>query len=290
MPSSQNVSVNAQTALYGIFGDPVDHSLSPLIQNAAFSSLGINAAYLAFPVEVGYLGIALEAMRAMGMRGANITIPYKEEALDFIDEIPEDVDRCIGAINTIHQEGGVLFGYNTDGPGFLMALHEELSFNPEGKSILVLGAGGAARGVTFSLARARADKVLLLNRHVERAEGLAEHAAGFFSEIEFSAVKHLYEIQGEKIDLVVNATRCGMKENQEIPLDLRLLERKASVYDLVYTPGETPFLKTAKALHFPHANGLGMLVNQAALSFEIWTGKKDGVRQAMRDALGGQEL
>ncbi len=290
MTRDQQIVVNAQTQLYGIFGNPVSHSLSPLIQNAAFSHLQINAAYLAFPIETGYLGIAFEAFRAMGMRGANITIPYKEEALNFIDDIPEDVDRRIGAINTVRNDHGTLLGYNTDGPGFLMALNEELSFNPEGKSILVLGAGGAARSVVFSLARAHANKVWVLNRHVERAQGLTELAAGFFSETEFEAVKYLYEVQGEAIDLVVNATSCGMKGNQDIPLDLRILERKTAAYDLVYSPNETPFLQTAKALGFPHANGLGMLVNQAVLSFEIWTGKKDGVRKIMLDALKGQEL
>ncbi len=288
MTRDPQISVNAGTELYGIFGNPVSHSLSPAIHNSAFSALGINAAYLAFPVEQAYLGIAFEALRAIGMRGVNITIPHKEEALDFIDEIPEDIDRCTGAINTVLNREGTLIGYNTDGPGFLTALHEELSFNPEGKSVLVLGAGGAARGVVFSLARAHADKVWVLNRDTERAEGLVEHAAGFFPETEFEATKHLYEVQGQKIDLVVNATSCGMKGNHDVALDLRVLERKTSVYDLVYTPTETPFLKTAKTLNFPCANGLGMLVNQAALSFKIWTGKTDGVREAMRKALEGR--
>ena len=220
------------------------------------------------------------------MRGANITIPYKEEALDFIDDIPEDIDRCTGAINTVCNREGTLLGYNTDGPGFLMALKEELSFNPQGKSALVLGAGGGARGAVFSLARAHAQKVWVHNRNTERAEGLVHHASGFFPETEFETVKHLYEIQGEKIDLVVNATSCGMGENRDVlPLDLRILEKKTAAYDLVYSATDTPFLKLARTLDFPCANGLGMLLNQAVLSFELWTGKRDGVREAMKAVL-----
>ncbi len=278
---------NTQTSLYGIFGNPVHHSISPLLHNSAFSQEKINAVYLAFPVEPAYLGIAFEAMRAMGMRGANITIPFKEIALDFIDEVPEDIDRCIGAINTVHVQDGKLLGYNTDGKGFLQSLHEDLSFNPEARSILVLGAGGAARGVVFSLARAHADKLWIYNRSPERAQGLAEHARTYFPETEFEAIQGIPEIQGERIDLVVNATSCGMG-NGETPFNLRLLEQKTAVYDLVYSPAETPLLKTAKTLGFSCANGLGMLVNQAALSFEIWTGKKTGVRETMLKALQGK--
>ena len=287
MSHDQKIAVDAETQLYGIFGNPVSHSLSPLIHNAAFSHFKMNSVYLAFTLEPAYLGIAFEGLRAMGIRGINVTIPYKEAVLEFVDDIPEDIDRCTGAINTIHNHNGKLIGYNTDGPGFLMALANELSFNPAGKSVLVLGAGGAARGVVFSLARARAEKIWILNRSLDRAQGLAEHAGGFFPETEFEAVKQLYEIQGEKIDLVINATSCGM-HNQEVPLDLRVLERKTSVYDLVYISGETPFLKAARSLDFPCANGLGMLVNQAALSFEIWTGKKEGVRESMLGALKGR--
>ena len=288
MSHDLKIAVNASTQVYGIFGYPVGHSLSPALHNAAFAHFKINAVYLAFPIEPAFLGIAFEGLRALGFGGVNVTIPYKEEALGYVDEIPEDIDRCTGAINTIHHSEGRLVGYNTDGPGFLKALHSELSFNPEGRSVLVLGAGGAARGVVFSLARAHAAKIWVLNRSLDRAQGLAEHAAGFFPETEFEAVKHLYEVQGEKIDLVVNATSCGM-DNQEVPLDLRVLERKTSVYDLVYRNGETPFLKSARDLGFPCADGLGMLVNQAALAFEIWTGH-GGAEDVMRAALKGGKI
>ena len=277
--------INAETSLYGIFGNPVTHSLSPLMHNAAFNRFQMNAVYMAFQVEENCLGLAFEAMRAMGMRGANITIPFKEDAVNFIDEIPEDVDRCVGAINTIVNKNGQLYGYNTDGTGFLVALKEELGFNPAGKKVLVLGAGGAARGVVFALARARADEITIHNRTMERAEGLSDYVSGHFPGTEIDVMDNMDLVDDKKPDLVVNATSLGMKNRDGSPFNLDLLTHKASVYDLVYSPLETPFLKQAKKLGLPHANGLGMLAAQAALSFELWTGEKEGVREKMLEVL-----
>lgn len=277
--------LNSETHLYGVFGNPVRHSLSPLIHNAAFKALGMNAVYLAFEVHPEGLGLAFEGIRSLDLRGANLTIPFKEVAMDFIDEVPEDVDRAIGAINTVVNKKGVLVGYNTDGPGFLTALAGELRFHPAGKNILVLGAGGAGRGVVFALARSGASRIFIYNRTRSRAEGLVEFAAPHFSETEIEPVISLDELRLQKIDLVVNATSCGMKDQEEMPFDLKLLKSRPAVYDLVYSPAETPFLKEAKALGWRAANGLGMLTAQAALSFELWTGKKEGVREAMTEAL-----
>ena len=279
------MNIDSRTKLYGVLGHPVEHSLSPVIHNAAFRKLGMNAVYLAFDVKPEILGLAFEGLRSLDIHGVNLTIPLKELAMDFIDEVPEDLDRAMGAINTVVNKKGVLHGYNTDGPAFLSALHEELSFNPEGKNILVLGAGGAARGVLFSLGRAHAERIFVLNRTRERAQGLVEFATTHFPATELEAVISLDELRLQKIDLVVNATSCGLKGNEEPPFDLKTLKGKASVYDLVYGTTETPLVKNAKALGLPAANGLGMLATQAALAFELWTGKKDGVRDAMKEAL-----
>ena len=279
------MNINGETQIYGVLGNPVRHSLSPLIHNAAFRALGLNAAYLAFPVEPQALALAFEGIRSLELKGVNLTIPFKEEAMDFIDEVPEDVDRAIGAINTVVNKKGELIGYNTDGPGFLTALAEELHFNPAGKNILVLGAGGAARGVVFALARTGTARIFIHNRTRPRAEGLVEFAAPHFPETQMEPVISLDELRLQTIDLVVNTTPCGMNGNEEMPFDLKLLKKEASVYDLVYSPGETPFLKSAKALRWKSANGLGMLTAQAALSFELWTGKKEGVRAAMTEAV-----
>ena len=284
MPDSK-VTINAQTQVYGIFGSPVRHSLSPLIHNSLFSELKINAVYEAFEVEKEKLGLAFEAVRALGIRGVNVTIPHKEAAMNFVDEVPEDVDRCVGALNTVVNRNGKLFGYNTDGKGFLTALREELSFNPEGKTVLVLGAGGAARGVAFSAAHAHAERIFIYNRTHDRAVGLGGYLEGHFPETEIEVLENLEALKKEKIDLVVNATSCGMHASDPSPIDLHLLSAKANVYDLIYAPAETPFLKLAKKCGLPCANGLGMLAAQAAVSFELWTGKREGVRERMLEVL-----
>ena len=306
------MDLNSRTQLYGVLGDPIEHSLSPLIHNAAFRHFKLNAVYLAFRVAPEALGLAFEGLRAMEIRGVNLTIPFKQTAIEFIDEIPEDLDRATGAINTVVNRDGELYGYNTDGVGFLTSLQEDLRFDPEGKTALVLGAGGSSCGVVFALARAHADRILVLNRTQERAQGLKDFAQPYFPETEIAVLGAPDELGLEKIDLVVNTTSCGMipppvsrrgaplhaqgapsaretgggmKGNADMPLDLKRLKNKASVYDLVYAPAETAFLKSAKELGWPAVNGLGMLAAQAALSFELWTGKKEGVREAMREAL-----
>lgn len=279
------VVVNAKTEVYGIFGDPVRHSLSPLIHNTLFEEFKINAVYTAFQVEPPLLGLAFEAIRALGIKGVNITIPHKEAAMGFVDEIPDDLDRCVGAINTIVNKDGMLFGYNTDGRGFLTALHEELSFKPEGKTVLVLGAGGAARGVAFAVARAYADRILIYNRTRERAEGLGGYLNEYFPKAQVEIPESLESLKKEKIDLVINATSLGMKESDPLPADLNFLSKAASVYDLIYAPAETRFLKLAKKLGLPCTNGLGMLAAQAAFAFELWTGKTQGVRSRMLEVL-----
>ena len=278
-------TLNSETSLYGVLGNPIQHSLSPLMHNAAFKHFSLNAAYLAFPVKEDSLGLAFEGIRSLSIRGVNLTIPLKELAIEFIDEIPEDLDRSIGAINTVVNQNGNLYGYNTDALGFLTALKEELHFKPEGHSVLVLGAGGAARGVAFALAYAHADKIFIHNRTHERSEGLVDHLSKFFPQTALEPLVDLKTLKDEKIDLVVNATSCGMKGNEGSPIDLRIFDRRVSVFDLIYAPQETRFLKEAKKMGFPQANGLGMLANQGALAFELWTGKRDGVRPLMLETL-----
>jgi shikimate dehydrogenase len=285
MSHAPKITVDAHTHLYGIFGSPVRHSLSPLIHNTAFDHLKMNAAYMAFEVSKEQLPLAFEAVRSLGIRGVNVTIPHKEAASNFVDEIPEDIDRLVGALNTVVNRNGRLFGYNTDGPGFLFALKDELGFHPEGKTALVLGAGGAARGVSFALANAEADRILIYNRTGERAKGLAEFLTGAFSDVEIEAIASPEAVKGQRVDLVVNATSCGMKADDPAPMDLKLLPVKACVYDLVYAPAETKFLKEAARLGLRRAGGLGMLAAQAALSFGLWTGQAQGVRELMLETL-----
>ncbi len=276
---------DASTQLYGVLGNPVRHSLSPLIHNAAFRKTGLNASYMAFQVEEGTLPLAFEAIRALGLRGVNVTIPFKEEAESLVDEIPEDLDRAIGAINTVVNRDGILYGHNTDVRGFLTAAAEELGFHPSGKTVLVLGAGGAARAVAFAVASAGAARVLILNRTRERGEGLMDYAAGFFPETEFDSPYTPLAAAAEKPHLIVNATSLGLRETDEPSFDANLLTPATSVFDLIYNPAETPLLREAKKRGLKAANGLGMLAAQAAAAFELWTGVKDGVRETMLEEL-----
>ena len=273
------------TSLYGVFGNPVRHSLSPVMQNAAFKRFQIDAVYLAFPIEENSLGLAFEGIRSLGIRGVNLTLPFKEQAIEFIDEIPEDLDRSVGALNTVVNRNGTLFGYNTDTLGFLTSLKEELAFKPEGRNVLVLGAGGAARAVAYALAYARAEKIMVHNRSRERAEGLVDCLSQSFPQTCIEALTDFAKLKNEHPDLVVNATSAGMKGNEVSPMDLRVFEKPPVIYDLVYAPAETRFLKEAKKLGFKNANGLGMLANQGALAFELWTGHKEGVRELMLETL-----
>ena len=282
--------IDNRTQLYGIFGNPVEHSLSPILHNAVFKKLGMNAVYLAFKTAPESLGLAFEGMRSLNIRGVNITIPFKEEVLGYLDEIPEDLDRLTGAINTVVLKDGGLFGYNTDRPGFLAALTTELSFHPSGKDVLILGAGGAARGVLFALAHLGVERIFIHNRSHGRAHSLAEHAAQYFSETEIISVASLAELPLKSMDLVVNATSCGMAGNRSLPLEWKNIKTPAAAYDLVYTPQETPWLREAKKMGIRCANGLGMLTEQAALSFQLWTGQKEGVREAMREAVASCKL
>lgn len=280
-----HAQIDAKTALYGIFGDPVEHSLSPLIHNTLFAEQGLNAVYLAFRVESQQLGLAVEAMRSMGMRGANITIPHKEEVLQYLDEIPEDVDRCIGAINTIVNKDGRLYGYNTDGAGFLQSLRLDLGLDPTSRSVLMVGAGGSARGVAAALAAAGAARIVILNRTVDRARGLTEYLSGYFPETDIEAVASAEEARGDKFDLVVNTTSLGMKPSDPRPIDLASLKGSPKIYDLVYAPPATPLLRQAAELGLTHCNGIGMLASQAALAFGLWTARQEGVRARMMEVL-----
>ncbi len=277
--------IDGTTQVYGIFGYPVSHSLSPLMHNSQFKRLQMNAVYLAFGVKPDLLGLAFEAIRSLGIRGVNLTIPHKEMAIEFIDEIPEDLDRCVGALNTVVNRDGKLYGYNTDVAGFLTALKEDLGFNPEGKNALVLGAGGAARGAVTALARAHADKIFVHNRTSERAEGLVGYLKSFFPETDFEVLRSPDGLRPEEVGLVVNATSAGMKPADPPPFDLTVFKKKICVVDMVYSSVMTAFLNDAKKLGHSYANGAGMLAAQGALSFELWTGQREGVREGMREVL-----
>jgi shikimate dehydrogenase len=251
----------------GVIGDPVAHSLSPRLHNAAFDALGLDWVSVAFPVRAGAAAAALTGMRALGIAGLSVTMPHKEDACAAVDETT-DVARRLGAVNCVGWHDGALVGDSTDGAGCLAALRHAAAFDPEGTRCVVIGAGGAARAVTLALAQAGAAEVVVVNRSAARAE-VAAALAGRAGRVGSAA--DVAEAQ-----LVVQATPLGMAAGgagpDELPVGAHALHAGQVVVDLVYHPLETPFLRAATARGAQAVTGIGMLVHQAALALERWTG------------------
>jgi len=258
-----------------LVGWPVEHSLSPAMHNAAFKALGIDWRYELFPAPPGQLGAAVADLRAGDHQGANVTVPHKGAIMAYLDEI-DDAARAIGAVNTIVVRGTRLVGYNTDGSGFLRALREA-GLEPSVRHALVLGAGGAARAVVYALAQAGC-AVTVYNRTETKAAEVSRHlqGLGLCGRVSYvpgeAALRALDQAQ---FDLLVNATPAGMWPNcDDSPWpDGLVLPSHWSVFDLVYNPLETRLLREARQAGAQAIDGLGMLVWQGALAFELWTGQ-----------------
>ncbi|MDD5170216.1 MAG: shikimate dehydrogenase [Syntrophales bacterium] len=244
---------------FALFGNPVGHSLSPLMHGAAFAGMGLRAQYSAFCVQD--LALAAQGIRGMGLRGVSVTIPFKTAVMDLLDEI-EETARMIGAVNTIRNDGGRLMGFNTDAAGLMKDLKEVT--NLRGKRVVVLGAGGAARSAVFGLIREGA-LVHIVNRTAEKGERLA----GEFG-CTSSALSDKSQIGG---DILINTTSVGMTPVVDAsPLEPYFLKRFHWVVDIVYNPLKTKLLKDAEAAGCHIRNGIGMFVHQGAEQIRIWTG------------------
>jgi shikimate dehydrogenase len=281
------MQVKATTKIYGIFGHPVGHSLSPLMHNSAFEALGLDCVYTAFDVHPDDVARAADAIRALGIRGVNVTIPHKQAIIPHLDEVSPDAKHT-GAVNTVKNENGKLTGYNTDVGGFMRDAREELGISPEGASVLLLGAGGAARAVISAFGMNGAKRIAVANRTHSKAEKLAEEFGRFFPGTEIYPVGSGDESAMTKelgvTDILVNSTSGGMEGSAGLEINIGALRDGATVYDLVYKPRETKLVKEAKALGHKAVGGLGMLLYQGALSFEIWTGERAPV-DVMRKAI-----
>ncbi len=263
--------ISGNTKVVGIFGDPIEQSLSPYMHNAAFDAMGIGCVYVPFHVRSDAIEDALGAVKALDMRGVNLTIPHKELALEFLDEVDKEA-ADIGAVNTVVNKDGRLIGYNTDGRGYLESLKLETDFDPKGKSIVVVGAGGSARSISYTFALEGVSSVTLLNRTVERAKALADEYSKKFPDVEFNSGT-LTECETYKdADLFVNTTSMGMlgKGGADAPIDVSVISTSAIVSDIVFMPIDTPFIKAAEARGIKTHKGLGMLIHQGVLSFELW--------------------
>jgi shikimate dehydrogenase len=272
-------SISGKTKICALIGDPVEHTMSPAMQNAAFREKGIDYLYVPFRVKAEGLGKAIDGMRALNMRGLNITIPHKVAAIRFLDELDPLAEK-IGAVNTIVNEEGVLKGYNTDATGFLQALLEK-RIEPGGKNILILGAGGASRAISLILAD-RGANLTILNRLLEL--DWAEELAGRISQT-FNREVEALELNRdnltrtlEKTDILVNATSVGMTPDiHQTPVDSDLLKPELIVFDIVYNPIKTRLLREAEEAGAKTISGIEMLVWQGALAFEKWTSLKPPV-------------
>jgi len=264
------MNISGKTKVVAIFGDPVEHTLSPAMHNAAFAKLGMDAVYVPFHVTPDRLGEAVRGLSAMGFAGANITVPHKERVMEFLDEVDPEAS-AIGAVNTVVNRDGRLTGYNTDGRGFIMSLREEAGFDPASKRVFVCGAGGAARGVGFALATAGARRIYLFDIDEPKLGRLVGDINSFLGrEAARPSIMDPDFIRGS--DLVVNTTPLGMREGDPLPMPKESFRPGQVFYDVVYNPAETATMKAAKAAGAKTVNGLGMLLYQGALAFEKWFG------------------
>lgn len=271
--------INGHTQVVGLIGWPVEHSMSPAMHNAAFAARGLNWRYLPLPVPPEHVDAALPGLAALGFRGANVTVPHKQAVLHALDTVAPEA-QALGAVNTIVVEReadgtAILSGHNTDAAGFIGALRA-YGFDPTGSAVLVVGAGGAARAVVFGLVNAGAASVLVLNRTLERAQALVsdlgQQSPSVLSAESFDE-DTLIET-ANSADLLVNATSVGMwpRVDASIWPDEVAVPPHLTVFDLIYNPLETKLLRQTRRSGAQGMEGLGMLVRQGALAFEMWTG------------------
>jgi shikimate dehydrogenase len=268
--------VKATTKVYGIFGHPVSHSLSPIMHNTAFRKLNLDCVYVAFDIHPDNLESATHAIKSMGISGVNVTIPHKERIISLLDGTSPEV-ALTGAVNTVKNESGRLTGYNTDVEGFLTAIKDDLGVAPKGLRVFLLGAGGAARAVLTALCMNGASEIYLINRTLDKANALASEFKKSYKDVSIDpyALEDAASVERSlrTADLLINASSTGMEGVASITLQLELLPGKSLVYDLVYKPRDTALLKKAKELGLKSAGGISMLLYQGAKSFEIWTGE-----------------
>lgn len=276
-----NKNHKTSTKITGLIGWPVEHTLSPIMHNAGFKKLGLNFCYLPLAVKPQDLAKAVRSLKAREIAGVNITIPHKETVIKFLNEI-RGAARTIGAVNTVINEAGRLIGYNTDGPGFIEFLKKDAGFSPKNKIITLIGAGGAGRALAFMLLNSGAGKIYLYDALFQKSQNLKKALAAKFARQKVTVIKKLAKKVWQEIlsqtDLLINATPVGLAPKiNACPLPAEyfdFLKKTSLVVDLIYNPGKTIFLKEAAQRKLRNFNGLGLLVWQGILAFELFTGSK----------------
>ena len=276
----------------GVFGDPVAHSLSPQMQNAALKHCQIDMQYVRFQISPDELREALKLIRDLKFVGVNLTVPHKIAALKLVDDLEESA-KSIGAVNAV-KNNGKLHGLNTDGKGFARAIREEFVVDLRDLRVMILGAGGAARAIAMQCAKENCERLVIANRTLENGKNLADELRDFFAGprvlgpvARLQAIawdEAAFRFQIGNVDLIVNATPLGLNRSDPSPIPARLLAPHLMVYDTIYSERRTPFVSAAVEAGARGANGLSMLLHQGALAFEIWFGREAPI-DAMRAAL-----
>jgi shikimate dehydrogenase len=277
------MTITGKTRVCGVIGEPIEHTLSPLMHNSAFGALKLDYVFLAFRVKPAEVESAVNGMRALNIRGLNVTMPHKSTVIKHLDRVDLSA-KIVNSVNTVLNKENLLFGFNTDGVGALKALKEN-GVEPKGRKVLLLGAGGAARAIAYTMAK-EADELAVLNRTVKQAQALGKLLEKSFNKKIATGSLSSSDIQTnlQDSDILINATSVGMKPKaEESPVAPKLLRKDLAVMDIVYNPLETKLAKDAKAAGAKVVSGVEMLIYQGAASFEIWTGKSAPV-EVMRQA------
>ncbi|MEC1261255.1 shikimate dehydrogenase [Bacillus swezeyi] len=261
--------------IYGLIGNPVAHSMSPDIHNAALQDLSLDGYYHAFHVENADLEDAVKGMRALGVQGFNVTVPHKVSIMKYLDRI-DDSAKALGAVNTVRREKEEFVGYNTDGEGFLKSLEQSLDKPVRELSLLIIGAGGAARAIFTTLASKLPNRLDVANRTPEKAEAFVKLFEGEAKTLTLQEA----ETNLSAYDVVIQTTSVGMHPNVDAaPLSLVQAKETCLVCDIIYNPLKTALLKEAEAKGLKILDGVGMFIGQAALSFELWTGHEPNMEK-----------
>lgn len=273
------MKILGKTKLLGVIGYPIEHSLSPLMQNAAIKDLKVDYVYLPLEVAPENLKDAIHGLKSFGFVGVNITIPHKQSVINFMNELSEEADM-IGAVNTIHIKDGKYYGYNTDAYGFLTSLKEEAQVDLAGKKITIIGAGGVSRAISAACVFSGAKRLVIMDVVIEKAIELCSTLSKFKKGCEIINVmpgENKLEYLIANSDILINSTPLGMHKNDPLPVRTEYIASGTFVFDVIYNVGNTPLLKEARKNGCKVLNGLSMLAHQGARSFEIWTGIKPNV-------------
>lgn len=280
------MDINAKTNLLCLIGSPVEHSFSPNIHNYLIKKNNLNMKYMCFNVKSNELENAIKGIKALGIKGCNVTIPHKVEIIKHLDSVDKNA-LLIGAVNTVKNEGGKLIGYNTDGVGFVKSITDK-GYGIYNKKVLIIGAGGAARSIAIEMASNGAKEINLRNRTIKNAKEISDVLIDSFGINSKFSTDEITKDDLENIDIIINTTPIGMdKDKDSCPIDenINLINKDILVCDIVYNPNETKFISWAKKNKFDIVYGIDMLINQAVEGFNIWTGIYANEHEKLKDIL-----